>query len=223
MNVTNVNDSNMIQIGSLTTMFDDEKIRLIESMPDRDTILVIWIKILTQAGKCNATGCLLLNENIPYTDEMLSTIFDRPLNTIRMALEVFKNFGMIELNANVIYVSNWEKHQNLEGMEKIRQQTKARVAKFRENKQQRLNSGNCNAFSNVTVTQCNATDIDIDIEKENNIYSHKSEEIIISELLFEKMRINNQEMYEDLIKEVMKPWRVFKNPDYDYLEELFGD
>ena len=45
----------------------------------------------------------------------------------------------------------------------------------------------------------------------------------IFELDYEKMRINNQEIYEDLIKEVMKPSRVFKNPDYDYLEELFGD
>ena len=45
----------------------------------------------------------------------------------------------------------------------------------------------------------------------------------IFELDYEKMRINNQGMYEDLIKEVMKPSRVFKNPDYDYLEELFGD
>ena len=45
----------------------------------------------------------------------------------------------------------------------------------------------------------------------------------IFELDYEKMRENNQSMYEDLIKEVMKPSRVFKNPDYDYLEELFGD
>ena len=50
-----------------------------------------------------------------------------------------------------------------------------------------------------------------------------SENSSIFELDYEKMRENNQEMYEDLIKEVMKPSRVFKNPDYDYLEELFGD
>jgi hypothetical protein len=37
------------------------------------------------------------------------------------------------------------------------------------------------------------------------------------------MKENNQEMYDELIKEVMKPSSVFKNPDYDYLEELFGD
>ena len=45
----------------------------------------------------------------------------------------------------------------------------------------------------------------------------------IFELDYEKMKENNQQIYEELIKEVMKPSRVFKNPDYDYLEELFGD
>ena len=45
----------------------------------------------------------------------------------------------------------------------------------------------------------------------------------IFQLDYEKMKENNLEIYEDLIKEVMKPSRVFKNPDYDYLEELFGD
>ena len=45
----------------------------------------------------------------------------------------------------------------------------------------------------------------------------------IYELDYEQMRNNNKEMYEELIKEVMKPSRVFKNPDYDYLDELFGD
>ena len=45
----------------------------------------------------------------------------------------------------------------------------------------------------------------------------------IFQLDYDAMRKNNQEIYEELIKEVMKPSRVFKNPDYDYLEELFGD
>jgi hypothetical protein len=40
-------------------MFDDEKIKLIESMPDADSILIIWIKLLIQAGKTkiNRTYC----------------------------------------------------------------------------------------------------------------------------------------------------------------------
>jgi hypothetical protein len=45
----------------------------------------------------------------------------------------------------------------------------------------------------------------------------------IFQLDYETMKIANQGIYEELIKEVMKPSRVFKNPDYDYIEELFGD
>ncbi|WP_342082555.1 phage replisome organizer N-terminal domain-containing protein, partial [Enterococcus faecalis] len=33
-----------------TTMFDDEKIKLIQSMPEADAILVIWIRLLVLAG-----------------------------------------------------------------------------------------------------------------------------------------------------------------------------
>ncbi len=50
-----------------------------------------------------------------------------------------------------------------------------------------------------------------------------SENPSIFELDYEAMKIANQMIYEELIKEVMKPLRVFKNPDYDYIEELFGE
>src|SRR5690625_3288762 len=109
------------------SMFDDEKIKLIEQMPDADTILMIWIKLLVQAGKVNASGSIFLNENIPYTDEMLATIFDRPISTVRLALDTFKQFGMIEIDEkSFISIANWEKHQTVEGTERIRNQTKER-------------------------------------------------------------------------------------------------
>lgn len=122
-----------------THMFEDEKIRIIESMPEADTILIIWIKLLAQAGKTNATGYIYLNENIPYTDEMLATIFNRPIATIRLALKTFQAFGMIEiLDDHFINISNWKKHQNIEGLEKIREQTRKRVQEHRDKKKVEL-------------------------------------------------------------------------------------
>jgi predicted phage replisome organizer len=144
-------------------MFEDEKIRLIESLPEADTILIIWVKLLAQAGKTNASGYIYLSENIPFTDEMLSTIFNRPIGTVRLALKTFEQFGMIEISDNhFISISNWEKHQNIDGMEKIKAQTRNRVAKHRE-KQKQIGDV---VTGNVTVTQSNATDIDIDKDKE---------------------------------------------------------
>ena len=139
-----------------TTMFDDEKIRVIEGMPEADAILVIWVKLLTLAGKNNSNGFIYLADSIPYTDETLSTIFNRPLNTVRLALQIFKQFKMIEYDENgYLQLTNWGKHQNLEGLDKIREQTRMRVAKHREVKKL-LPPEN----SNVTVTVSNATDID---------------------------------------------------------------
>ncbi|MCJ7840535.1 phage replisome organizer N-terminal domain-containing protein [Lederbergia sp. NSJ-179] len=146
-----------------TQMFEDEKIRLIESMPEADTILIIWVKLLAQAGRTNASGYIFLSENIPYTDEMLATLFHRPVTTVRLALETFKQFGMIEIDdQSFIRISNWDKHQSLEGLEKIREQNRQRVAKHREKK--RLESGN--ATGNVTCNK-NVTDIDKELDIDN--------------------------------------------------------
>lgn len=102
-----------------TSIFDDEKIKIIDSMPDHDAILVIWIKLLTLAGKCNARGCLLISDSLPYTDEMLSAVFSRPLNTVKMALGIFEQLGMI-CRSDAIQLVNWEKHQNEAALEIIR-------------------------------------------------------------------------------------------------------
>lgn len=133
-----------------TDMFDDEKIAIISSMPEANAMLVIWIRLLALAGKTNDGGSIYFDEGIPYTDEMLSTIFRQPLNIVRLALATFEKFRMIERHEDQIYICNWEKHQNIEGMEKIRFLTAERVRKHRERKQLE----DCN----VTVTNCNATD-----------------------------------------------------------------
>ncbi|TFJ93149.1 phage replisome organizer N-terminal domain-containing protein [Lentibacillus salicampi] len=143
------------------SMFEDEKIKLIEQMPEADTILIIWVKLLAQAGKTNANGYIYLNENIPYTEEMLATIFGRPVNTVRLALKTLREFGMIHIDEDsFIHISNWGKHQNVEGMERVRKQTRNRVQRHRE-KQKRKQLENKDAASeNVTLheTLPNATE-----------------------------------------------------------------
>ncbi|MDM5163866.1 phage replisome organizer N-terminal domain-containing protein [Bacillus altitudinis] len=139
-----------------TQMFDDEKIKLIEQMPESDTLLIIWVKLLAQAGKTNASGFIYLSENVPYTDEMLAHIFGRPLGIVRMALDTFRKFGMIEINEqNYISICNWEKHQNLDALEKIREDTRKRVAKHREKQKALVLDTNSNVTCDVTVTQSN--------------------------------------------------------------------
>ena len=160
-----------------TDIFDDEKMCLIDALPDRDAIIVIWIKLITLAGKLNRKGVLAISKNIIYTDETLAQTFHRPLNTVRMALEVFEKFGMVEKIDGVIVLPNWEKHQNIDGMEKIKEQNRNRAARHRQ-KQKLLAQNNesnvtdnvmNNVMNNVTVTLGNAIDKELDKDKDIDI------------------------------------------------------
>lgn len=163
----------------VTDIFDDEKMLLIDGLPESDGIIVIWFKLLCMAGKQNNGGVLMLNDKIAYTDEMLATIFRRKLNIVRLALETFERFGMIEIVDNAITIPNWEKHQSLDKLERVREQGRKRVAEHRK-KQKLIASSNCNADCNVTealqeepcngdVTESNADRLDKDIDKNKNI------------------------------------------------------
>lgn len=116
-----------------TNMFEDEKIRSIRIYENRDAIYCIWIRLLLQAGKLNEDGLVFLSKNMPYSNEMLACVFDTTLENIKSALKVLSDLGMIKiLEDNTIIIVNWEKHQNIEGMKRIREQTKKRVEKHRE-------------------------------------------------------------------------------------------
>ena len=139
-------------IALAVNMFDDEKIALIEAMPDADAIIVIWLKMLTLAGKLNNGGVLMMSNGLPYTDEMLSTLFHRPLNTVRLALTTFEQYGMIEYIDNVITLPNWEKWQKVDSLDKVREQTRLRVAKHRAKQKALVDDV---TLHNVTVTEYN--------------------------------------------------------------------
>ena len=115
-----------------TDIFDDEKILLIESLPEADSIIVIWFKLLCLAGKMNNSGVFVMNNRLPYTDKMLATIFRRKETTVQMALQTFEEFGMIEIIDGVITIPNWGKHQNLEQLEARRQYQKEYQREYRK-------------------------------------------------------------------------------------------
>lgn len=149
-----------------TDMFDNEKIKLIERMPEGDMILIIWIKLLTYAGKANYNGYIMLSENIPMNIEEMAIIFNRPLEKVRYAIQILQRYKMLEVNEQeVVLISNWEKHQNIDGMQKIREQNRLRKQRQRE-KTRNQDLLEMAEESHVTVTQCHATDIDKDIDKE---------------------------------------------------------
>ena len=100
-----------------TDVFDDEKILLIESLPDSYAIITVWFKLLCLAGKQNNSGVFMMGQ-MPYTDSMLATIFRMKESTVTMALKTFEQFGMVEIINGVITIPNWDKHQSLDAYEK---------------------------------------------------------------------------------------------------------
>ena len=194
-----------------TNIFDDEKIALIESMPDADSIIVIWFKILCLAGKQNNCGVLMLSDRIPYTEEMLATIFRRPISTVRLALTTFESFGMIEVVNGTITIPNWEKHQTVDAVERYKEQARERALNYRQ-RQKAIAAENSsvtqsnvthnvtrNVTHHVTVTQNHAVEEDIDKDIEEDIKEidkekptrHKYGEyqnVLLSDEDFEKLK-----------------------------------
>lgn len=152
----------------LTDIFSDDKIKILQSMPEGDSLLVMWFKVLAQAGKTNDGGYIYLKKNMPYTAGMLSTLFGKPQQLVELALRSFTEFGMIDVDEKgYIFVMNWEKHQSIDKLNQIKEKSRLRVQTYREKK--KLELLECNVTETLQVTQSNA--IDIDIDKEKDIYS----------------------------------------------------
>ena len=113
-----------------TDIFDDEKILLIESLPDSYAIITVWFKLLCLAGKQNNSGVFMMGR-VAYTDKMLATIFRMKESTVTMALQTFEQFGMVEIIDGVITIPNWNKHQSLDAYEKKKERDRLYQAERR--------------------------------------------------------------------------------------------
>ena len=155
-----------------TDIFDDEKILLIESLPDAYAIITVWFKLLCLAGKQNNSGVFMMGR-IPYTDKMLATIFRMKESTVAMALQTFEQFGMIELIDGVITIPNWGKHQNLDQLESKKEYMRNYMKEYREKQKNLLTDGKSNrktnSKANVSEADKNREELEeeLDLEEYN--------------------------------------------------------
>lgn len=113
-------------------MFDNKKIKHIRKLPEGNNIVLIWMMLLTMAGRCNSNGIIFLTENIPYTNKMLADELDFDESVIELALAILEKFGMITRDGALLSIPGWEEHQNIDGLDRIREQTRKRVAEHRK-------------------------------------------------------------------------------------------
>ena len=143
-------------------MFSNRKIKQIRKMPEGNNIVLIWVMLLTMAGRCNSNGIIFLTENIPYTTKMLADELDFEESIIQLALTVLEKFGMITRDSELLSIPGWEEHQSADELEKIRDQNRKRVAEYRE-RQKNKAALLCKKddvtlqkrYSNITVTEQN--------------------------------------------------------------------
>ena len=147
-----------------TDMFDNRKIRHLRRLPEGNSIVLLWVMLLTMAGRCNAGGMIFLTENIPYTPKMLADELDFEENTVKLGLDCLEQLNMICTNKGFFAIAGWDEYQNIDGMERIREQNKQRKRLQRERQKQAL--PDVSRDSHGTVTQSHATDIEEDKDKE---------------------------------------------------------
>lgn len=158
-----------------TDMFDNRKIKHLRRLPDGNNIVLIWVMLLTMAGRCNAGGMIFLTENIPYTPKMLADELHFEENTVILALNALEQLRMIVTDGECFRVAGWSEYQNVEGLDKIRQQTQKRVAAYRARQKKAALPApeDGSVTGNVTVTDGNATEEErereLDIRNKNVI------------------------------------------------------
>ena len=153
-------------------MFDNRKIKQIGSMPEGDSLLLMWVQLLCLAGNVNDGGFIYLTKEIPYTDEMLTTQFNKPISTVRLALKTCEQVGMIEIINNMIFLSSWEKYQSTDRLATIREKDRERKRRKREaEKLLPQNSMEC------PRTSADVPRLDIDIEGDIDIDKDKNKSI----------------------------------------------
>lgn len=152
-----------------TDMFGNRKIKYLRKLPDGNNIVLIWVMLITMAGRCNAGGKIFLTEDIPYIPKILADELDFEESTVVLAIEALERLNMIVTDRDgFLFILNWDEYQNAEGMERIKEQTRKRVAKHRENKRIEASNVTCN----VTVTQSNATEEEEEGDKEKEKEFH---------------------------------------------------
>ena len=140
----------------------------------RDKLTAVWFELMDLAARCNHNGALVATDGFPFTDlEDLAIQIDRDEDELKLCMAFYLKERMVTIEDDTYSISNWCVYQNIEGMDKIREQNRIRQANYKA--KQKLLKGN--VTGNVTVTDGNALeeegeedkelDKDIEIERKN--------------------------------------------------------
>lgn len=122
----------------MCNLLDHRKIKMIRKGPEGNTLVLLWLLMLTEAGKCNRGGYLMVSATLPYTAETLSMVTDIPLPTVQLGLVTFTGLDMIDQDDGAIFIKNWGKYQSEDKLEARRESDRKRQQLYRHNERERL-------------------------------------------------------------------------------------
>lgn len=153
-------------------MFDNRKIKYIRKLPEGNNIVLIWVMLLTMAGRCNAGGMIFLTENVPYTPKMLADELDFEENTVILALQALENLNMIVTDNGFFAIAGWDKYQNTDRLVEIREYN--RIAKQKSRAKKKLLASVTDDVNDESMTSqpCQDTEEEEEEEKEGEKEIH---------------------------------------------------
>lgn len=139
--------------------FDSDELKILESMKDgylySNILLKLYLRSLKNDGK------LVINDRIPYNAEMLASVTGHQIGTVKQALSIFKDLGLIDVLENgAIYMLDI---QNFIG------RGSSEADRKREYRQ-RIEADRTNVQTNLRqISEKSPPEIELEIEKELEI------------------------------------------------------
>lgn len=122
----------------MCSLLDHRKIKMIRKGPEGNTLVLLWLLILIEAGKCNRGGYLMVSDSLPYTAETLSMVTDISLPTVQLGLVTFAGLDMVDQQDGAIFIRNWGKYQSEDKLEARREKERIRQQRHRQNEREKI-------------------------------------------------------------------------------------
>ena len=186
-------DNNLFWFKFHINTYESEAFKLIDAMPKRDAIHFVYVRLMILAAKTNKNGYIYFDVDTPYSEEMLSTIMNRPIGIIRHSLKALIKVKLISIGSEgYIKINNWEREQGssfapkikseeeilVEEKEKAKEKNRKRMAEYRAKKKNvtSTNDDTVTATGNEGVDVTSNSDVteqkenkELDLDKENEI------------------------------------------------------
>lgn len=120
-----------------TNLFSDEKIRLLLGERWGEHTVLGWVRLLCLAGQVNRRGCFALGDGKPMSIRQMAVAMGQDEADTEKVVSRLADYEMLTLQSDGCWkVTNWERYQYQEGMERIREMGRKRMQLYRERQKQ---------------------------------------------------------------------------------------